>query len=172
MDANTMERLLIDKRLGELPPDTEQLLHAYLRLAPGGEAAAAEIDGVISLASQALRQEPLAAPDTLPPLSISEAVRRKRPPRSAGLSGGIRPLAMAAALVLAFLLGMRQSSVRSTASLDRSPRIAHVMSVTAEGAEFWSVAKYVSDRSAGRPSKGDRVEWRSPLVWPQFGERL
>jgi hypothetical protein len=170
MDADAMERLLIDKRLGELPPDTEELLLAYLQLAPGAEAAVAEIDDVFRLASKAIQHGPLTRPDDLPPLSISEVVRREHTSRSEGFFGRIRPIAMAAALALAFLLGMRLSSVPSTPSLQYSPPMA-MNAKPAEIADFWSVEKYVANRS-GRPSKIGHVEWRSPLVWPQIGEKL
>jgi hypothetical protein len=170
MDADAMERLLIDKRLGELPPDTEELLLAYLQLAPSAEAAVAEIDDVIRLASKAIQHGPLTRPHDLPPLSISEAVRREHPSRAEGFFGRIRPVAMVAALALAFLLGMRLSSVPSTPSLQISPPMA-MNAKPAESADFWSVEKYVANRS-GRPSKIGHVEWRSPLVWPQMGEKL
>ena len=35
MDPTTLERLLIDRRLGELPPDTAVLLDAYLQVETG-----------------------------------------------------------------------------------------------------------------------------------------
>lgn len=173
MDAETMERLLIDNRLGELSPDTEQLLEAYLHVTPGADAILAEIDSVIDLADRALRADPPAAAEALPPLSIEDALRRVRAPQPYDRTGWARPFALAASIILAFLLGTRWTSAPSVPSpgrIDGVARSSHAASP--DGAEFWSVAKYVSDRAAARPSAAARVEWSSPLVFPQLGEKL
>jgi len=173
MDAETMERLLIDNRLGELSPDTVQLLEAYLHVTPDADAILAEIDSVIDLADRALRADPPAAAEALPPLSIEDALRRERASQPYDRTGWARPLALAASIILAFLLGTRWTSAPSIPSPGRIDRVARSpLAAPPDGAEFWSVAKYVSDRPAAHNSNGDHVEWTSPLVWPQFGEKL
>lgn len=165
MDRATMERLLIDRRLGELPPDTQRLLDAYLQFSPADAAVTEEIDAILDLAAQALRPEPPAAPKELPPFSLPK-------PITSSPAQPTRWLALAASIALAFYLGTR-SAQSPTATLDRPGDIVRLSPVsTAETAEFWSVAKFVSDRARPQTADGARIEWTSPLVWPQIGVKL
>lgn len=176
MDRKTMERLLIDRRLGELSPDTQRLLEAYLQTSPVDAATTEEIDSIIDLAAQAMRPGSALSPEELPLLSLSapqttslkSQIRRGGPQVS-----WLRPLALAAAVLLAFYLGTR-TTPRSSAPSDRAGVIARVIPYSpGETGEFWSVAKYAADRarlqtSDRRSAVADtaRIEWTSPLVWP------
>ncbi|HKQ49332.1 MAG TPA: hypothetical protein VJZ71_14775 [Phycisphaerae bacterium] len=189
MDHETLERLLIDRQLGELPPDTQRLLEAYMQLSPADAGTSEEIHAVIDVASQALRAEPPPTPEELPPLSLSAPQASSRRLDAASLkpqASRARPLALAASIVLAFLLGTRWVQ-QPDAPMDRKIQIADALSSSSlkpqapslVDAEFWSVARYAANRarpqSADRQSVGadqTRIEWTSPLVWPQSGEKL
>ena len=170
MDNETMERLLIDRRLGELPPDTQRLLDAYLQVSPADAAAIAEIDAVIDLAAQALQPKTVMGPEELPPLHLSVSQ-----------ASWARPLALAASILLAFFLGTRwvqspdapmERNVQITDAL--SPASLKPQASSLVNTDFWSVARYAPTRGDRAPSQPtvSRVEWTSPLVWPLVGESL
>src|SRR5512139_707108 len=76
MDPATLERLLIDRRLGELPPDAAALLDAYLQLEAGGRALAEEVDKTIAAAERVSRDEHPARDWPMPPLAGTRPVLR------------------------------------------------------------------------------------------------
>ena len=184
MDNETMERLLIDRRLGELPPDTRCLLDAYLQVSPADAAAIAEINAVIDLAAQALLPKTTLTADELPPLGLSAPQVEESPGRPLSLKPQAfwpRPLALAASILLAFFLGTRwvqppdapmERDVQITDAL--SPASLNPQASSLDNTDFWSVARYAPTRGDRAPSQpaASHVEWTSPLVWPLVGESL
>ncbi len=165
MNTETMERLLIDKRLGELPPDTAQLLDAYLAVNPDSAALAAEIDTILKLAGRALEPPARVTAEDLPPFPAHKAAARGGTNRN---WGWVRPITVAAAIVLAFFLGTRTATSPQLAFTDRSEVIVPSANPTSSDEQFWSVNRYAARRRALQRS----VEWNSPLFWPRIGERL
>lgn len=165
MNTQTMERLLIDKRMGELSPDTAQLLDAYLALTPDSAALAAEIDTVLELAGRALEPAVRDSAEDLPPFPAHPANALGRTRRE---KGWVRPIAVAAAIVLAFFLGTRTATSPQIAPADRSEMVVHSANPTSSDEQFWSVNRYASRHRAAQRA----IEWNSPLFWPRIGERL
>ena len=178
MDRETMDRLLIDRRLGELPTDTQRLLDAYLELSPTDAAATEEIETVINLAAQALRPEPTVNAEELsPPSWNTERIAGAAIPQSAirNPQSAIqkrhwpwpRLLALAASIMLAFFLGTRWDQEPGAPMHHQIARVSSP--APAESMEFWSVARLGPLRSGRAPFQSavyPRIEWNSPLVWP------
>lgn len=58
MKPETLSALLMDRELGELPPDARELLEAYLALVPGAQFEAAAVARVVGLARETVCQFP------------------------------------------------------------------------------------------------------------------
>lgn len=159
MDQATLDRLLIDRELGELNADTSALLDAFLVM--GGSSGTAETDIPFTLRHlrAALAAPPPTQPATLPPLRIATPPIRR--------STGSRRLAMAAAIGLAFFAGTRTASIPSPNSNVR-PSVALANSKPA-GVGFWSLDRLrrVMPSVAAQPRS---LNWTSPRSLPQPGE--
>ncbi|MEK6643038.1 MAG: hypothetical protein AABZ08_03955 [Planctomycetota bacterium] len=168
MNHETLERLLIDRRLGELTEDTEALLKEVLRLAPDTAPIAERIDATLELASRALRAaKSPAAP--LPPLnSQSLAIAAKRPISSTALPGRF---AIAAALILTFWLGGRMSSPTSISVSDRTPQLQITKAIDASPVNVWSLGQLAARSVQTRTSDSANIQWTSPIARPQLGAK-
>ena len=104
MNADTLERLMIDRALGALPADTQALLATFLKHEPRAVTrvqAGGELDETVGLARRALTQASLSAP-ALPPFPGAELARNRRNRR---LYFAAQIAAMAACLWLGLHLG-------------------------------------------------------------------
>jgi anti-sigma factor RsiW len=191
VDAATIERLLIDRRLGELQPDAARLLEAYLELCPGARGAAEHVEATMTLARQAVSMEE-ARIGAMPPLSsrvvaatcggeIRSRTRQAawKPALAAGPAGWVRTwtrrAAIAATIGLAFALGHLTGG-------NTPPQPLGIISMVPEDIErtkvhgqtnppeaFWSIERL--RRAAGdlAPEARPRVIWTSPLGPPRIG---
>ena len=176
MDPTTLERLLIDRRLGELPPDTAALLDAYLQVEAGGRAMAEELEKSIAAAERALKAEPPARDWPMPPMAGTTVMRRserRRPVRPAMV--WTRRLAVAAGIVLAFFIGNRTgSNPRSNQHpmvVNNQPRIAPTAPRLSEGDGFWSLQRLQKSVGSGHEPNRQHLEWPAPFSKPRIGER-
>jgi hypothetical protein len=111
MKHETLEALVIDRELGELSPETAELLDAYLRLHPQSLDAANAMADTVREARTAVRK----SPDLVP-----------RPPRRiVGGARGMRRLAWAAAAVVGLGMGFAYVSARHPAPPAAPPSVAH-----------------------------------------------
>lgn len=172
MNADALERLLIDGALGVLDPDVEELLAAYLSIEGDAVRAAAPIQNAVDLARDVLAADP--AP-RLPEFPARVAARDMR--RRAGWALVRRAGALAAALVLGvglggYLFGGGAGAARQAPSVPAPPLVSFDPQFepgrSPDG--IWS-ARPALDASArrGRP-EGPRVIWDSPIRRPQLGE--
>jgi anti-sigma factor RsiW len=172
MERDLLEKLLIDRHLGELPPDAAALLDEYLALRPEAAANAGRIGATLDLARDALGSlEPRAA-DSLPRLRPSgRAGRIGRAPAGQHVPL-LRPVALAACLVLAFLLGRRMSL--PPAGVAERPPVEFAAgggaAIAAPAGEFWSVRQW-RETAAAQPSPRRTLNWSTPTAWPQPGDR-
>lgn len=159
MDQAVLERLLIDRELGELNADTSALLDAFLLMSGSSGTLETDIPATLRQLRAALAAPPAAQPTTLPPLRIAT-------PTIWRLTG-IRRLAMAAAMVLAFFAGMRTASIPSPNGNVR-PSVDLANSKPAV-AGFWSLDRLrrVMPSVAAQPRT---LNWTSPRSLPQPGE--
>jgi hypothetical protein len=87
MKTETLEALLIDRALGHLTPEMDELLGEHLAANPGTARLAAELQETVTLAAAALKRP-------LPVLKLPPPVVTTLPPRRA-----FRPLALAASFL-------------------------------------------------------------------------
>jgi hypothetical protein len=131
MKPDVMERLLLDRALGRLDPDVDALLADYLVNDASAATQARELQDVVHLASQAVRQ-PLLAVE--PPNQIHRIVWRHRAEQA---------LALAASFVIG--VGITALALRAnlrhednTVSLTPSPRRDALVKNKIESLPFWS----------------------------------
>lgn len=170
MNPQTLERLLIDRKLGELSAETTELLDAYLAANTEDEHVAREIDRVLTTAHAALHQPAEAA---LPPFPRDRIDRARNRSGYRAPATWLRPLSMAAAIALAFILGMRMSGRAPTNESAYREVIAVVPSTEESSShDFWSVRNFVGEASVRRSRNNQRITWTSPLARPHAGESL
>lgn len=159
MDQATLERLLIDRELGELNADTSALLDAFLATGGSSSAAEPEITSTLRQLRAALAVPPPAQPSPLPPLRIAT------PP--IWRLTGVQRLATAAAIVLAFFAGTRSATVPSP-NWEAKESIV-VRNSEPAGGGFWSLDRLrrTLPSVAAQPRT---LNWTSPLSLPQPGE--
>jgi len=63
MNTETLRALLVDRQLGELPPDIAELLDAYLAAVPAARAEAESTAHTMSIARDTVRRYPELLPD-------------------------------------------------------------------------------------------------------------
>lgn len=90
MNAEVLERLLLDRALGALDDDVAALLDEYLRDKPGLAAEAAEIERTLERARAATRAE---LPAAIPPFPRAAAAAMRRRARVVRISGWVSGLA-------------------------------------------------------------------------------
>jgi len=168
MDTKTLERLLIDQRLGDLPQDVGELLDTYLVLNPEHTGIAEDLDTTIAMARKALQTEPSLTSDAMPPLSTRSFRVPARPqPRWRRWP---RHLAVAAGLLLAFFLGSR-SVPEQVSSSPSHAQITKSSPIKPNTSGFWSFDRLHEAHSDRRPQTTQRIEWTTPLRQPRIGER-
>lgn len=163
MKRETLDGLLIDQALGELPAEVAELLDAYtasdVAAAARREALRTTLDLTSGLWSRP-EPSPLTAIPAFPARAVAKAISQRNVLR------WIRPVALAACLGLAFVVGWRMKP-REQASVG-APGIRVVAAdVPMRGDRgFWS---YQERRTAELARHEDVVRWSSPLRWPRTG---
>lgn len=176
MNGETMERLLIDSALGALPPDSDQLLKAYLRHDPAAMTQAVELASVAESARDAIGSRVVDAPPPFPLLRVrSAALAQRRLRLLRGVTG------LAAMLMIGFLLGRLPAGARGGADSgrlaaaksrpvervvvhsEREPSVA-----TAENGLWSSRRNYARMMDAARLRTAP-VVWNSPVQKPLRG---
>lgn len=175
MKSETLESLLIDRAIGELPSDVAELLTAYLAQDPR---AAQRADEFVSTLQHA--RQTVAAPKKaiLPPLALARFDRvAVRPARKIVWLG--EWMKLAACLVAGGLLGWsvhvlhwEQKStptVKATADshLARRDDLLERSSTTAG---FWSIDALAAAHARNQPAPHYRLHWTSPLAKPTVEE--
>jgi anti-sigma factor RsiW len=171
METETLERLLMDRALGELSPDAETLLAAYLEHDAVAAARGREFELAAIRTRQVLRQ---AQPTTLPPFPAARMQALNRGPRRLVLLRNVAGIA--AALVLGVALGAgldRHVAAQRTAGA--SPLPAPVFVIARMGAEatgsagFWSVQRLYERARDAKRTQATQLIWDSPVEAPTLG---
>ncbi len=171
MNAETMERLLIDRSLGLLPNDVETLLDAHFAIDPQAAALAAQFDRTAALARRALAREPVSE---LPPFPAESLRREGRSLRRWMWTRNIT--AAAATLVIGFGLGA--ALFRSAADIDASdrnlgkppPAIVGPSDASLRSAGMWSTRRALERATLAPKKNSKRLIWDSPVRKPRLGD--
>jgi len=167
LDSETLERILLDRSVGELSPDVEALLFAFLADNPQMAQMAKQADQTANMAHRALRLDHAdKVADLPPPAFLHKRSTRKR----RRLLPALQTLAVAAVIVMAFWLG-RQTTPQPLhrPTLVQSRVDQHLETPVDSQGGFWSVARLQRAYSS-RPSSNHRmIQWPAPLRRPRFG---
>ena len=171
MNPEALERLLIDRAAGELPPDTSALLEAFLRTDPAASKQAAQLKEAMTLAKKALTpssESALPAPAFNRPLRVVEsksAPVRLLPQWAYG---------MAACFICGVAVGWFMLHPQAKPSRQETFVTASVASPAAPAdSGFWSVARLsqLNSTVGGTPSQHQLI-WTSPVKKPQIAPQL
>jgi anti-sigma factor RsiW len=139
MNNDVLERVLLDRAVGEMPDDTQQLLEAYLAVDMDAQRLAAETDGALDYARRAL-----ATPrERLRPLDLSKIESAAR--RSRARKRGAFALQLAACVAVGLVLGLtfpRESPAPEAKGVSVSAPVAgEDVAASEPGAQFWESAR-------------------------------
>lgn len=172
MDPETLERLLMDRALGSLPPDAEALLEAYLSHDAAAAERAREFVEASDAARQVLRSTEAAS---LPPFPVTQVLKLERARR------GIRWLrntaGIAATLVVGIGLGAWFTPASTRAPIGPAPTPTEVVArptasfgTESHSAGFWSVSRLAQVVHRSESTEGTkRLIWDSPIARPRLG---
>jgi len=169
IDREILERLLIDRAVGALPPDVDVLLDDCLERNPAAAAEAEKFALTADLARRALAPVEGRNEYSLPPLALRR--RRMTVRRIAA-----RVAALAACLLIGLVLGIRLSP--SPPAVEASAPVASVS--VGEGSEptaatytseIWSIQRFREALARPRRREGLHLVWDSPTKMPRLEER-
>ena len=154
MNNEVLERLLIDRSAGELPPDVEELLEAHLLENPPARKEAVQIGETLRLARLALAGQPaVPLPVLQPAWHVPNWAWRMAACFVCGLSLGI------------FAMRGRNEPLRVTASIP-GHEIAAI--TTADESGIWSALRFRDGLSSVTVKAEDRIIWKSPVREPEM----
>jgi anti-sigma factor RsiW len=154
MNNEVLERLLIDRAAGELPPDVEELLEAHLLQHPAAREDAAQIGETLRLARLALAGQPaVMLPALQPSWHVPNWAWRMAACFACGLLLGI------------FSMRGRNESLRVTASIP-SREMAAI--TTADESSIWSARRLQAGLSSVTVKAENRIIWKSPVRKPDM----
>jgi len=167
IDPEILERLLIDRALGELSPDAEALLEDYLARQPEASEEAQEIARTADLARCALTPSEEFDSHALPPLLLGKRGRIL-------WRVGARAAALAACLLIGVGVGLWLSQSKQV--VETQQEIAWVGAEDSDGteeanrSEIWSARRFYEAASRPARTKRARLIWDSPTRMPRLEE--
>ena len=165
MNAETIERLLIDRSLGMLSEDVETLLEAHLAVDAATALAAAGFDQTAALARRALAGETAVE---LPPFPAERLRSEGRSLRRWIWSRNIS--AVAATLVIGVGLGAAMFGGSVSVADKAVVVITDTPPVSSGSAGMWSTRRLI-ERATREPEKSaSRLIWDSPVRKPRLGD--
>lgn len=170
MNADVLDRLLMDRALGVLASDVETLLSAYLEREPEAARRAAEYATATGLAGDVLRA---GAVPSLPPfpeatLRQAETVRRR-----------LRLVRQVASLAACVLIGVGvgtwlSSDHGSAVEPGPGPRTTAIAVADAGSSDtragFWSLERLSEGVQQKKRTRSVLFQWESPIRKPNLGE--
>ena len=145
---------MIDRAVGELPPDVAELLGAYLLQNPAARKEAAQIGETLRLARLALAGQPeVRLPAPKPSWHVPNWAWRMAACFVCGLSIGI------------FAMHGRNEPPRVTAAV---PAHETAVATTADETGFWSARRLRASLPSVTVKAEDRIIWKSPVRKPEI----
>ena len=166
MNPDTLERLVIDRAMGELSPDVAALLEAHMKLHPQVADEVRQIEETLVLAERSFQG---ASQPVLPPPSFdSDVLKFPKAPTPAALWLRMAP-GLAACLIAGVLLGSGLVQHRDIRRSSQSATTSHLLvSTPLDESAFWSIHRlrpqHLADAGLGRP----KVSWKSPTQRPEI----
>lgn len=171
MNPTILERLLIDRKLGELPPEAEALLEDYLQLNPEHRILAEGVERTLDAAGAVLGRAVDGRNWPLPPQPLLTTGLAAPGPWRIAILTWSRRAAVAAAIGLAFLLGNLTRSEPSSILALNKPRAVLPAHLATEADGFWSLRRLQQNTGAAVEVERQRIEWSAPVGIPKIGER-
>ena len=154
VDPQLLERLMLDKALGQLSEDAEALLAAVVAEDATRRSHQSQLIQAAALAREALKRRGASPPLELPPLATPLRRRQRRP-------AALMPLALAGCLLLGLCAGRLLPRGRPSPGPE-SPLVVAPAPVPAERPSgLWSVQGFIDRAKANRGRPKPLIEWRS-----------
>jgi hypothetical protein len=176
MKPETLEVLLVDRALGELPPEVVELLESHLAHNPEAARQADQLAFTLQLARQAGAME-----HEVPgrPLAVERLWQAHVSQRWRSMVWGFAKLA--ACLLLGLVLGWfghipRRADVAATPVPLMAPAVG-LSSALKDAGDFWSLAHFEAAQRERQPVESRttsryRLHWDSPVKMPRVEENL
>jgi len=155
MDHDTLDRILMDRAVGELDADVEALLDDYLERNPAVQERYLETIETVRLSRSLLRSEDR---EGLPAFQVPRefVVSRRR-------MITLQTVGMAASLLICFFMGRQFAD--DTKPIVRMPIVAQNASERLESTKgIWSLSRYRMD---SKPVRESSWTWSSPVQQPK-----
>lgn len=167
MSPESFDVLITDRELGELPPETLELLEAYLALHPKAEAEGADVMETIAVARRAV-----VMPPEIPRSEL--VVNRLRQERARwGMRRRLTAVArVAAGVALGLGIGWLWFARSITTSSTSVAAVAVHQSPTTgnEASTFWRRNNFTVAAAETSSGREPRVHWSSPVKKPRLEE--
>ncbi|MEW6251160.1 MAG: hypothetical protein AB1716_10970 [Planctomycetota bacterium] len=164
MNAEVLERLMLDDALGALPPDTQALLRGFLELDHSTAGRAREFAETVSVARRLLTPAGAGAERPMPAFParrIRRAIWQGR-----GLRVMTRAAGAAAVLMIGVFVGANLWSSAPVGSTQPAKTAVAIENVAKEASpdSIWSAERWHErSRQARHAGGGARLRWRSVL---------
>lgn len=155
MDHDALDRLLMDRAVGELNADVEALLDEYLERHPATQEHYLETVETVKLSRSLLRSEDR---EGLPAFQVSRefVVSRRR-------MTTLQTVGMAASLLICFFMGRQFAENKKP--IVRTPVVAQHMRERSESTTgIWSLSRFRTD---SKPIRESNWKWSSPVQQPK-----
>jgi anti-sigma factor RsiW len=170
MNRDTLERLMMDRALGELEPDIGELLDAHLKNDPQAANEVREITETLLLAKRAFTR---ASEPALPAPIFDHRILAfpNRPPAARRVL--YRISGMAACVATGAFLGilLARQSVLPSAPKTPSEAVAPAIMASSEPG-FWSARRLRLGQATLPMAANARVVWKSPVRIPEIKPSL
>jgi hypothetical protein len=156
MNRESLERLLIDRALGQLSPDVDELLTEQLAVNPDAGRTAEELTAVVALATAVIKRPPATG---ILPLPLSTLVRAERVTRIFAMAASFAVGAGFAAWVTrATTEPALQNVVSQTSPQLRAPARPPTVEHAIRTLPFWSNERIYVLASAAKQSNAEKQQ--------------
>ena len=157
MNKELIKRFLMDRALGELPPETIELLEAYLADHPEIQSLADEINETVTLGERAVHAD---LPIQLPAFQKERMLSRSRP---TGWNTAGRWISVAASLIIGFSIGISAKLIQDKPVQTNSGTFTNIQTQPVSGGletarAFWSSKTYIERYQKNRKVRIQRNE--------------
>ena len=171
MNPETLERLMLDRALGSLPPDCDALLTSYLETRPEAAETCRRMELTVDLARSALADARAAR---LPAFPAERLLRTQRSQRIWRLTMGVT--GVAASILIGLVV--HATLFRPPPSNPRAPGLSglaqatprHLIDENQDRSGFWSGRQFYERAAHPQPQPSKRLIWNSPVAVPQVGD--
>lgn len=172
MDADTLERLMLDRGLDALPPDCGALLDAYLATDSAAARLNREVSETIELARLALRSDETLSLPAFPAERLVRSRRRVRTWRMVRNVTGLAAAILVGFAIRGFVPASRPQPAPPLQQFVFAPDVPARQPANETQNGFWSTRRLYERATVVREQPQLRSIWRTPALLLQRGDSI